>query len=70
MVVGFVGLYVAGAGVRDKVVGSLLDDVAGLLVVFVFGGGFKMIEGSRTHSPTLGEFPENGHNKLFVAILT
>jgi hypothetical protein len=52
------------------VAGGMSDGVFVVFVVFVvIFGGFTMIEGSRTHSPTIEEFPENGHHKLFVASL-
>jgi len=61
-----VGIFVVGLLVGFFVVGF----IRGFIVVGLFDfGGFTMTEGSRTHSPTIEEFPENGHHKLFVAIL-
>jgi hypothetical protein len=64
----FVGLVVVGFIVVGFIVVGFI--VVGFILVGLFDfGGFTMIEGSRTHSPTIEEFPENGHHKLFVASL-
>jgi hypothetical protein len=63
-----VGIFVVGFIVDGFIFVGFI--VVGFIVVGLFDfGGFTMTEGSRTHSPTIEEFPENGHHKLFVAIL-
>jgi hypothetical protein len=64
LLVGFFDVFIVDGFFFD---GFFFD---GFIVVGLFDfGGFTMIERSRTHSPTIKEFPENGHHRLFVASL-